>query len=88
MTIIIAGTAGFVLIAAVMTFMARMPLRPGAYAVRRRSEGDSPMLTATLVPSHRAVAGRPSAASTARQVYRITDVPARTGARASERGQR
>jgi hypothetical protein len=50
--------------------------RRDALAVRRRAESHAPLLTASLVPSHRAVAGRPPAASTARQVYRITDLPA------------
>jgi hypothetical protein len=72
--IVIAGVIGFAVIAAGMTFVARLPLRPGAYVVRRRAEGDSPLLTARLVPSPRAVAGRPPAASTARHVYRITDL--------------
>jgi hypothetical protein len=48
--------------------------RRDALAVRRSAQGDSPLLTATLVPSRTAVAGRPSAASTARPVYRITDL--------------
>lgn len=72
MTVIL-GTIGFVLIAAGMTAASRLPLRPGAYVVRRSAQNGSPLLTATLVPSRTAVAGRPSAASTARHIYVITD---------------
>jgi hypothetical protein len=81
MTIVVLGTIGFVLIAAGMTFVARLPLRPGAYVVRRVPVSHAPLLTARLIPAPRAIAARPSAASTARQVYVITDLPAAQGAR-------
>jgi hypothetical protein len=62
--------------------------RRDALAVRRRAESHAPLLTARLIPSPRAVAGRPSAAGAAGPVYRITDLPAaQPGARASERSQ-
>jgi hypothetical protein len=48
--------------------------RRDALAVGRRAENHAPLLFATLTPSPRAVAGRPSAASTERHVYRITDL--------------
>jgi hypothetical protein len=55
--------------------------RRDALAVRRRAESHAPLLTARLIPPPRAIAARPSAASTARQVYVITDLPAAQGAR-------
>ena len=76
--IVVLGAGGFAVIAAVMVLAARMPLRPGAYLVRRSPQGDSPVLTATLVPSPRALPGRPSAASTARRIHVITDARERS----------
>jgi len=84
--IVVLGTIGFVLIAAAMTGMARLPLRPGRYVVRRVPESHAPLLTARLIPSPRAIAGRPSADGTARPVHVITDLPGHK-TRASERSQ-
>ena len=86
MTLVL-GAIGFVLIAAAMNFMARLPLRPGRYVVRRVPESDAPLLTARLIPSPRALPGRPSAAGTARPVYRITDLPGPQEARANRKAQ-
>jgi hypothetical protein len=84
---VILGAIGFALIAAAMNGAARMPLNPGRYTVRRSAERPAPVLTATLVPSPRALPGRPPAAGTARQVYRITDCPAaHQGARVNREG--
>ena len=85
--IVILGAAGFAVIAAAMLAMARMPLRPGRLHVRRGPQGDSPVLSARLVPSHRGRAERLPAASTEGRVYVITDLPgAHQGARASREG--
>jgi len=84
--IVVLGTIGFALIAAAMTGMARLPLRPGRYVVRRVPESHAPLLTARLIPSPRAIAGRPSAAGTASPVHVITDLPGHK-TRASERSQ-
>jgi hypothetical protein len=70
---VILGTIGFALIAAAMNGAARMPLNPGALVVRRSAERPAPVLSGRLVPSHRALPGRPPAAGTAAPVYRITD---------------
>ena len=85
MTVIL-GAIGFALIAAVMNAAARMPLNPGALVVRRSAERPAPVLSGRLVPSHRALPGRPPTAGTAAPVYRITDLPAATGARANREG--
>ena len=86
--IVVLGAIGFVLIAAAMNFMARLPLRPGRYVVRRVPQSNAPLLTARLIPSPRAIAGRPSAAGTARPVHVITDAPRRNPAPGrTERGQ-
>jgi hypothetical protein len=58
----------------------RSPLRPGRYVVRRVPESHAPLMSARLIPSHRAIAGRPSAASTASPAHVITDVPWRNPA--------
>ena len=71
----------------VVTLVLRSPLRPGRYVVRRVPQSDAPMLTARLIPSPRAIAGRPSAAGTARPVYRITDLPGPQEARANRKAQ-
>ena len=61
--------------------------RRDALAVRRGPERPGAVLSARLVPSHRALPGRPSAAGTARQVHVITDCPAaHQGARANREG--
>jgi glyoxylase-like metal-dependent hydrolase (beta-lactamase superfamily II) len=60
--------------------------RRDALAARRRAERRREALSGALVPSHRALPGGPSAAGTAAPVYRITDLPAATGARANREG--
>jgi len=54
-------------------------------AVRRSPEPPRTVLEARLIPSPREIAGRPSAASTARPVHVITDLPGPQGARGSGR---
>ena len=49
--------------------------RRDRYMVSRVPESDAPQLTARLIPAPRAIAGRPSAASTASLVHVITDAP-------------
>ena len=60
----------FAVTGAVVAVAARYPSR---YMVGRSAQSKSPLLYARLVPSPRELPGRPSAASTARQVYVITD---------------
>ena len=65
-------------------FVVVLAPRRDRYMVSRVPQSDAPLLTARLIPAPRAIAGRPSAASTARQVHVITSAPERK-ARASER---
>jgi len=69
--VLIAAAGAATAVAAVV----RSPLRPGRYVVRRSPQGHAPLLTARLIPSHRALPGRPPAAGTASRVYDITDLP-------------
>ena len=50
------------------------------YVERRTAQSHRAVLSARLIPSPREVAGRPSAAGTARPVYKITDAPWRNPA--------
>jgi len=76
-SVVLIAVAG---VAAAVAAVVRSPLRPGRYVVRRVPESDAPLLTARLIPSPRAIAGRPSAAGTARPVHVITDAPWRNQA--------
>ena len=67
-------------VAASLALMICLPLRPGGYAVRRSSQSHAPLMSATLIPSPRALPGRPPAASTASPVHVITDAPWRNPA--------
>jgi hypothetical protein len=69
---------GAVLVAVSLALMICLPLRPGGYAVRRSAESPRTVLSARLIPSPRALPGRPPAASTASHVYVITDARERT----------
>lgn len=69
--VLIAAAGAATAVAAVV----RSPLRPGRYVVRRVPQSNAPLLTARLIPSHRALPGRPPAAGTASRVYDITDLP-------------
>ena len=71
---------GAVLVAVSLALMICLPLRPGAYAVRRSAESPRALLSARLIPSPRALPGRPPAASTASPVHVITDAPWRNPA--------
>ena len=62
--------APFAVSAAVVRWLPRLLDR---YMVGRGPQSKSPVLFAELVPSPRELPGRPSAASTARQIYVITD---------------
>jgi len=83
-SVVLIAVAG---VAAAVAAVLRSPLRPGRYVVRRSPQSDAPLLTARLIPSPRAIAGRPSAAGTARPVYRITDLPGPQEARANRKAQ-
>ena len=72
--------SGAVLVAVSLALMICLPLRPGRYAVRRSSQSHAPLMSARLIPSPRALPGRPSAASTASPVHVITDAPWRNQA--------
>ena len=63
--------------------------RRDRYLLGRVPESHAPLLTARLIPSPRAIAGRPPAAGTARPVHVITDAPWRNQApgRMREGGQ-
>jgi hypothetical protein len=67
-------------VAAVVAAVARSPLRPGRYVVRCSAQSHAPLLSARLIPSPRALPGRPPAASTASPVHVITDAPWRNPA--------
>jgi hypothetical protein len=82
---VILAIIGAVLVVASLAVVARAGLHPGAYVVRRDAEGHAPLLTATLTRSHRELPGGPSAASTARPVYRITDLPGHEARASKER---
>jgi hypothetical protein len=71
--------AGLVLVAVCAGIAWLWRQRPRLLVVR---DAQSPrtVLPARLIPSPRAIAGRPSAASTARPVYTITDAPWRNPA--------
>jgi hypothetical protein len=74
-----------VVLLAVPVFVVWWAPRQDVMHERRVPVSHAPLLTASLVPSHRAVAGRPSAASTAAPVYRITDLPGRKARASKER---
>ena len=79
---------GAVLVAVSLALMICLPLRPGGYAVRRSPQSHATLLSARLIPSPRALPGRPPAASTASPVHVITDAPWRNPAPGrTERGQ-
>jgi len=83
-SVVLIAAAG---VAAAVAAVVRSPTRPGRYVVRRVPQSNAPLLTARLIPSPRALPGRPSAASTARPVYRITDLPGPQEARANRKAQ-
>jgi hypothetical protein len=69
-SVVLIAAAG---VAAAVAAVARSPLRPGRYVVRRVPQSHAPLMSARLTRSHRALPGRPSAASTASRVHVITD---------------
>jgi len=66
---------GFALVVAATRAIVVLAPRRDRYLVSRVPESDAPQLTARLIPAPRAIAGRPSAASTASLVHVITDAP-------------